>query len=351
MSLQSLRSRGVHAVLLHGMRGIGKKSLALDFAGATLCETPLAGGRACGQCNGCRPFETGNHPDFRFVVPDAMASLRLGREANEESEAMAEEGGASDEGLDAEPTRGKATRASREIRIDQIRALGSFAAVATHRGGARVILIAPAEAINTAAANALLKILEEPPSETLFLIVAETLDEVMPTIRSRCVLLRVEAPERSAAIEWLTAQGVADAEISLASVGGAPLAALEVAGGATMSPELRALLLDLLARGSDLSAAEVARLVPRDAVVGPVIDLMQRWCWDLLALRTGGRVRYHPQRQKVLAQMARHSSETALWNWADSLARSQASSEHPLNARLVIESALLEYVGILNERR
>ncbi|MCX8116073.1 MAG: DNA polymerase III subunit delta', partial [Burkholderiaceae bacterium] len=66
----------MHAILLHGGAGIGKKSLALDFAQSLLCESPVAGGQACGACSGCTLALSGNHPDLRIVVPDAMAELR-----------------------------------------------------------------------------------------------------------------------------------------------------------------------------------------------------------------------------------------------------------------------------------
>src|SRR5262245_30742532 len=74
--LQSLRTRGHHAVLLHGQAGIGKKGLAVDFAASLLCETPQSDGRPCGHCQGCTLFQSRNHPDLRVIVPDVLAWMR-----------------------------------------------------------------------------------------------------------------------------------------------------------------------------------------------------------------------------------------------------------------------------------
>ena len=117
----------------------------------------------------------------------------------------------------------KGTKPSRAILIDQVRAIGEFLALAAHRGGRRIVVLAPAEALNGPAANALLKLLEEPPPGAVFIAVTDELDAVLPTVRSRCVLLRAPVPTTEAALAWLRAQGVEDAEAKLAEAGGAPV--------------------------------------------------------------------------------------------------------------------------------
>jgi DNA polymerase III subunit delta' len=89
-----------------------------------------------------------------------------------------------------------------------------------------VVVLAPAEAMNAVAANTLLKMLEEPPPATMFVLVSDALDDVLPTIRSRCVLVKVPVPEAAACLAWLAEQGVADPAAALALASGAPLAAL-----------------------------------------------------------------------------------------------------------------------------
>jgi DNA polymerase III subunit delta' len=342
-TLQPLRTRGVHAVLLHGAAGIGKKSLALDLARAALCEAPLADSHACGACTGCLLTAAGNHPDLRVVVPDAMAVWRGA--SGEEEEATDESPGEEFEANAPAEGAGKAKRVSREIRIEQVRGLADFVSTSTHRGGSRVVMLAPAELLNTASANALLKMLEEPPPGSLFVLATDALDDVLPTIRSRCVLTRVPAPRRADALVWLKAQGLDDAEVALAAAGGSPL--LARADGAALDADMRAVLVELLGRGPQLTAAEIATRVPKSVQVGPVLLMFQRWAWDLLALlavRSPSVVRYHPRASSVLGRVAGQSDVPAVLQWLGRLAGYRQSQDHPLNARLVIESALLDYL-------
>ena len=106
------------------------------------------------------------------------------------------------------------------ITIDQVRALDDFLHVGTHRHGARVILINPAEAMNRSTANSLLKSLEEPIASTLFILVTSESDRLLPTIRSRCQSLLVPQPTQSRAEQWLRLAGVNEAARWLALAGG-----------------------------------------------------------------------------------------------------------------------------------
>ena len=98
---------------------------------------------------------------------------------------------------------------------------------ATHRGGWRVALLYPAHALNVVSANALLKVLEEPPPHTVFLLVADAPDRLLPTLVSRC--RRLPAPDADTALQWLREQNVEPAREWLAAGGNAPLAALRLA--------------------------------------------------------------------------------------------------------------------------
>lgn len=341
--LPPLVARGVHAVLLHGAAGIGKKSLALDFAAALLCAAPRPDGRACGQCEECRLTTAFTHPDLRWVLPQALADSLLpapadGDEAiDESSRAEAGEGEA------------KATRASREIRVDQVRALSDFLGIAAYRGGRRVVLLAPAEAMNAIAANTLLKMLEEPPPQTTFVLVSDALDDVLPTIRSRCVLVQVPVPSARECLPWLAEQGLDDPQAALALASGAPLAALAEKDAAA-SPEAIAALYGLLERGPALTAAQVVAGVGREPPVTACIRRMQCWALDLLLYRARSAVRYHPRHAPTIARLAAAAREPDLWRWLEALKTATAAREHPLNARLVVESLLTGYLGIFHER-
>lgn len=349
-ALQPLLARGVHALLLTGAAGIGKKSLAVDLARATLCEARIGEGLACGACAGCLLAAAGSHPDLRIVVPDTLAAWRAqAAEDDDESEDSGEaDSVAPDDDADGGSRTSRAKRISREIRIEQVRSLAPFLSTSTHRGGHRVVVLAPAEALNAAAANALLKMLEEPAAGSLFVLVADALDEVLPTIRSRCVLVRVPTPAPAQALAWLRTQAIDDAESALDDAGGAPLLALALASGNGLDPETRAVLGELLARGGQLAAAEVAARVPKTVPVAAALALFQRWGWDLLALstlRSPAAVRYHRRQSALLGRLSVQCDRGALLDWLDRLSAKRAVQDHPLNARLVIEAALIEYIG------
>src|SRR2546423_4975072 len=204
-----------HALLIHGARGVGKLARAERIAQLLLCES--SGKRPCGACEGCRWFLAGSHPDFRRIEPEALA-----RESAAEEEPVERKG-----------------KPSIEIKVEQVRALADFLNIGSHRGGRRVALVHPAEAMNDVTANALLKGLEEPPASAVFVLVSHRPAQLLPTIRSRCVAIPVALPPRDAALAWLAKEGVKNAERWLAYAGGAPLRALEYAANA---PLLEALL-------------------------------------------------------------------------------------------------------------
>jgi DNA polymerase-3 subunit delta' len=310
-----------HALLIQGRPGLGKTVLARAFAQALLCEAPSPEGFACGACSSCRWFEQGNHPDFRQVEPEALAEAPPG-----------EEGGA--------PVRGPAAP-SRQIKVEQIRALQAFLAIGTHRGGVRVILIRPAEAMNAATANALLKSLEEPPPGTVFLLVSSAPDRLLPTVRSRCQRVVVPAAAAADALPWLAAQGLRDAEAALRHAGNAPLAAVEEDAEAARA---RAALTACLAR-RDATALELADAC-QGAAPEAVIDWLQKWAYDLAAARAGGAIRYNMRQESALRAIANGLSRAALLRFAGSLSGARAVALHPLNPRLFLEEIFLRYAAL-----
>lgn len=316
------RRRGAlpHALLISGRSGLGKTALARTFAQALLCEASGADGVPCGACAACRWFEQGSHPDFRLVEPEALAEG-----AGEEGEGRAR----------------PAAAPSRQIRIDQVRELQDFLAVGTHRGGARVILIRPAEAMNPATANALLKSLEEPPAGTVFLLVSSAPDRLLPTVRSRCQRISVPAAAAADAVPWLRSQGLRDPDAALRYAGNAPLAALE---DAEDNARARDALLACLARpdATGLALADACQGVAPDAVVG----WLQKWAYDLASARLGGPIRYHMRQESALRTIAGSLPAPALLRFARSLSAARAVALHPLNPRLFLEEIFLRYAQL-----
>lgn len=332
LQLQQLRERLPHAILFHGTEGIGKSEFAERFAQSMLCEKPAANGHACGECSSCGWFLQYGHPDYRRVRPEVL---------DEDGE-----GDENTDGGDSKETKktAKSTKApSKEIKIDQIRALGDFMNISTHRQGKRVIVLYPAEALNNAASNALLKTLEEPPPDTLFLLVSNSLDRLLPTILSRCRKFAMAMPSQEEALAWLQQQGVKDAASWLSEQGGAPLTAYAQAQTGN-SEEMNALLLHL-AKPDVEGALKTAERLHKTPILQSVAWL-QRWLYDIFSYKLSGRVRYYPRYQKEIASLADRVDVGRLMKALKSFNERRAIAEHPLSAKLFLEDMLLDYSAL-----
>jgi DNA polymerase-3 subunit delta' len=313
------RARWPQALLITGRRGIGKRILAMHLAKALLCERPNPDGTACGSCPSCGYVAAGAHPDLRLIEPI---------EVDDEGNASA---------IDA-------------IVVDRIRELIEFTQLSTHRQRAKVALIAPAESMNAAAANALLKTLEEPPRATYLILVSHLPGRLPATLVSRCLRLIAPEPDAAAATAWLAAQGAHNAPSLLAQAGGAPLLALTFADAAVQRE--RALLLDALARPERLQPVLFgARLDgygkdERKAQLAAVVYWLLTWVADLAASSSGGDPRFNPDRRDGLAQLGGKVARLKLFRYYQTLLRQRALLGHPLQPRLVVEALLFEYLGL-----
>jgi DNA polymerase III subunit delta' len=186
-----------HAILIQAAEGTGGDWLATWIAQLALCPTPehassgaeaqYGSDRPCGRCPSCRRVVDGQHPDLAWIRP---------------------------------------LEDSQQIRIEQVRELCADLALTSHQGGYKVAIIAPADALNRFAANALLKTLEEPSARTLLVLVAAQPSRLPATLRSRCQRITVPAPTRNQSLEWLAStRGPGDWSAVLDVVGEAPVAA------------------------------------------------------------------------------------------------------------------------------
>jgi DNA polymerase III subunit delta' len=294
--LDALGRRGErlpHALLLHGVRGVGKLALAERMAQGLLCESADRARRPCGACDACRWFLAGNHPDFRRLEPEALSKQE----------------GAEEEGTET-PKRTK--KPSTEIKVDQVRELADFLYVGSHRGGLRVALVYPAEDMNPNAANALLKGLEEPPAGAMFLLVSHSPARLLPTVRSRCVAIPVPVPPREAALKWLSGQGVKDAERWLAYAGGAPLRALDYAADAATWERL---------------ISSPTPVEDRDGLLR-LAEALQKVALDQALLASGLPAKYRTAR-------GNKSGSTRAWlAYARQIGNDRLLAEHPVNPKL-----------------
>jgi len=316
-ALHSLRGRLPHALLLKGTQGIGKLDLAMNFAQSLLCDAPTDSGMPCGSCDSCHWFEQESHPDFRLVQPDALSTS------------------------DDEEGRSGGKKPSREISVDQIRALSGFANLSAHRGGYRIVVVNPAESMNNNAANSLLKTLEEPTENLLFLLVTHKPQQLLPTILSRCLAFPVATPSKEAGIAWLTQQGVKDPALALAQTGFAPLQALDWAESGEGTEE-RNTLLESIRQPSRMDALALAEKLQRGIPVH-IIHCLQQWNHDLISAKLAGSVRYFPEQHNLLEKLAQNTSTSALLRFQKELQEARRAAYHPLNPRLSLESLLMSY--------
>ena len=307
---EALATQRGHALLINGSEGDGVLPFALTLAQAWLCEadaTTRARG-PCGRCGSCKLVQAHLHPDLQVLMPEVLRRQHEWLRVDDKAE-----------GDDKR-------KPSKQIRIDEVRSVIDWVFKTSARGRGKVVVMHPAESLNLQSANALLKTLEEPPPGTRILLTAADPALLLPTVRSRCQLLRLATPPAAEAAAWLAGQGVADAPVLLAACSGRPLQALGLAQSGVQAEQWRAL------------PASVARGQPGALQGWPlprVLDALHKLCHDAMAVASGAAPRYFPG-DSVRAGAAL----PALAAWSRELGRIARHDEHPWNEGLMLESLL-----------
>lgn len=299
-----------HALLISGAAGLGKDLLALAFAKLALCRTPVAG-LACGHCNSCAQFAAGSHPDYTRVAVEEEKSA---------------------------------------ISVEQVRDLIADLQLKSGHGGRKVALIGPAEAMSTAAANSLLKTLEEPPADTLILLVSAAPGRLPATVRSRCQSVGLAAPGQAEALAWLSAREQrSDWPMLLGFCGGAPLAALALA--ATGIEERRQAFFSALVRLRSGAANPIMLAAhPKDAYP-ELLRLLWSFVSDLILIKTAGAsapVVNHDQ-FPLLQKAAEGIHLRSLHAYLDRVQTAIQALETPANRELTFGVLLADWADGLQE--
>ncbi|MCB1866410.1 MAG: DNA polymerase III subunit delta' [Chromatiales bacterium] len=291
-----------HALMITGAAGTGRRLLAERLAAALLCTRPDAQGAPCGHCAECHLLAAGSHPN-RFSV---------------------------------QPEEGRA------LGIDAIRDLGDALLLSGSRGRRRIGIVHAADSMTIAAANALLKTLEEPPAGVVLILVAERPGRLPATVRSRCHRLGVRAPSAAIARAWLGAQ-IAEpqrAPALLDAAGGAPFAALALADGDAdrSRPRVLADVVDLIrGRASPLRLAQT--WFEGDGAL--LLRWLHGWLIDALRIQAGGAGAASadlPELARGLRALADSLSLQGLFEAADAVSTVRAEWDAPLAKRLVFEA-------------
>ncbi len=310
-------SQLAQAYLITGKAYTGKLAFAKHFAQALLCEQKKEHIEPCGTCPSCHLWQQGSHPDFCSV------------------------------GIENEEAGDKNSKKLAQIKVDAIRQVIDFVHLSSHRGQRRVVLIQPAEAMNTQAANALLKVLEEPPSSVYFLLLADQKDRLLPTIKSRCRQLALAAPSFDAALQYLQETGVNNAENLLAFHSGAPLFDTE--------PEqetMRENMIAALAQPRLLWVLEFAQQFDQKKwPLALFLDWMNKWLMDILLVQQQLVPQFYPQQRQALHQIANKIDAIAVFALVDKLKKLQPFGYHTLSVKLQLEALLLDYLKLLTQKR
>ena len=307
-----------HALLFSGPEGVGKRRTAEALAATLLCSSPAAG-HPCGTCESCRAFSRGIHPDFFFVVPEAVG------------------------------------KGARSIRIEAMRALGSALARPPELAPRQVALIDDAQRMNEAAANSFLKTLEEPTGDVVFLLVTGMRAALLDTIVSRCLEIPfgpLALPELSEVLHRHGVEAEEAAALAALADGSAGRALALHAEGALRRREEAVSLLARLPQIPPLSLwAEGKKwgALSREEA-GEWLRSLRLTLRDVLALYGGAAPLYSVGLEAPVAEIAARFSEARVFSMlADVKEAERRLLSSNVNIRLLVEALLLSLAGPVEE--
>lgn len=305
-----------HAYLFAGPAHVGKTTLAMQVAQAVNCLGP--GEPPCGECRGCLRVVSGAHSDVSILA------------------------------VDPEATEGPRTL----IGIDAVRDVIASAHLRPYEGRTRVYLIQGAERLSQEAANALLKVLEEPPPDVLMLLLTENEERVLPTVRSRCQTIQLNPMPVGEVAALLREergvpedQAIAIARLSHGCLGWAIKAVEDAAVLATVHQRLERIA-DAVDGGLEARFAyadDLARRFQRDRAAGRE-ELFQwlRWVRDMLLMQQGqGTEITNLAWRETIERQAKATSTAQTVGWLRLIGDTLEALERNANPRLALEVLML----------
>ncbi len=296
--LINLNKRLPGAILLTAANGLGAKHLIKYWSKALLCEN-LVDDMACNNCSSCILFNEESHPDL-FTIK------------------LAEE--------------------SKSISIDEVRSAINFVSLSSHIAKRKIVVCEDLNILSTSAANALLKILEEPPQNSLFILLSDNLGKVLPTIRSRCHKYSLTMPTYEMIQNYLAHNEMVNSEFWLNYYGNCPLFEVEI------TENQLDLIINTLVTPSIDNIFNLTQEVDGKIVkFGFIIEFLSKWVSDLTSLKFSNSLCYfRPYRDRILPLLNRFD-EKKVFYLNDKLSFLANWANHPLNYKLQIENLLFQY--------
>lgn len=314
-----MRKNLPHAILISGQKGVGQYEFASLFAQYLLCENEFKKDKACGHCQACLWCLKKQHPDLRELLP---ANLMEQTDLKKNPSAF--------------------------ILIEQVRQIADFLYLSTHRQGLRIVLIYPAESMNINSANAILKSLEEPIPNTLFLLATQQKEKLLPTIQSRCQELHLKTPAFETALNYLKENhfDLKKARDALSFFSGAPILAEQALKKGFFETEWLNELIKNLNQGLQINPFQAAKLLDKilkektiDLI--QLADALQKWLFDLILLNFTGTNRFYQQQIHMQKNLKINLHRLILFY--EHFLKQKKQLSQPLNAKLFLERFFFNY--------
>jgi DNA polymerase-3 subunit delta' len=295
-----------HAILLSAPQGMGKTAFAHAIQERLLCAEN--GDNACGKCQDCTWLIASSHPDLYSIYPE-------------------------DNG--------------KNIKIEQIRSLVDDLTKTSQRGRCKVVIINPAEAMNISAANALLKTLEEPTGNVIFILVSHQIAALPATIRSRCQIIKFNIPSQEMALHWLNTQTQnSHGELVLKLTENIPLQALALAEPAQFE-RINTILENFIAfttqHSDPLKMAELAN----NFHIEELIKIIWYVVIDLIKLKMHSPANFITNQHKItsLAKLSQGIDNSSLFHYLDFILaiKKKLQRKINLNSQLLLEQLFISW--------
>lgn len=313
-----------HGLLLTGVPGIAKREFAVALSQLLLCADPTDHRQPCGQCQNCVLFRAGTHPDFHVLITetewrDGRVDL-LAKYCDRYQDISA---------------RDKRANPGKVIPVDQVRLLIERFCTHAHIAARKVALIVPADRMNTNAANALLKLLEEPPDNSILILVSATPGYLPATIRSRCFQIGIPLPADEDATAWLRDHmSAADAARAIRLSNGGPMDALTMHNDGFLQLQDQFLQgITELAKGKTGALELAARFTQHDFL--QVLDWLHRFNCEMIKENSGA-----AGPNPGGPNLARLSAEN-MFTLYDKIGRYRKIARDQLNEQLAMEELVL----------